>query len=107
MIYILNASIENKIAFAKYDISTTLLLVGTGIITTIPLVWFTFAARRLSLVTLGFLQYLSPSTQLLLAVFLYNEPFSTSQIITFGLIWSGLIIYSIDSRLKQTQVEAI
>ena len=77
----------------------TLLLVGSGAITLAPLLCFNGAARRLRLSTLGFFQYLSPSLQLVLAVGLYGEPFTGRHWGAFGLIWAGLLVYSLDSLL--------
>lgn len=80
-----------------------LLFIGCGIVTSLPLLWFTNAAKRLQLSTLGFFQYLAPSLQLMLGVFLYHEPFTATHAITFGLIWTALLIYSISSlRIQRT-----
>ncbi|MEQ8860015.1 MAG: EamA family transporter RarD [Pseudomonadales bacterium] len=65
-----------------------------GPVTVVPLVCFAAAAARLPLSVLGFFQYLAPSTMFLLAVFVYGEPFRTSQLITFGCIWFALAIFS-------------
>ncbi|MFC1475631.1 EamA family transporter RarD [Candidatus Zixiibacteriota bacterium] len=73
------------------------LLLLAGVVTTLPLVWFAKAARRLRLATIGFIQYLAPSLHFLLAVFAYGEPFSWHAAVTFGCIWTALIIYSIDA----------
>jgi chloramphenicol-sensitive protein RarD len=73
-----------------------LLLVSTGVVTAVPLVLFTSAARRLPLSTIGFLQYLTPSGQLVLAIALYHEPFARDQWLAFGLIWLGLSVFTID-----------
>jgi chloramphenicol-sensitive protein RarD len=73
------------------------LLIGTGVFTAVPLLFFNLGARRINLSTLGLMQYLAPSGMFLLAVFAYGEPFTAMQGWTFGLIWTGLAIYSIDS----------
>jgi len=75
----------------------TLLFIGAGVITSMPLLWFNNAAKRLRLSTLGFFQYLAPSLQLMLGVFLYREPFTPTHAITFGCIWTALLIYSVTS----------
>jgi chloramphenicol-sensitive protein RarD len=72
-------------------------LLAAGLVTTIPLVLFASAAVRLSMSVLGLFQYLAPTIQLLLAVHLYGEPFGAAQMITFGCIWSALIIFSATS----------
>jgi chloramphenicol-sensitive protein RarD len=79
---------------------THLLLALAGIVTAVPLLLFAAGARRLQLSTMGFLQYLSPSCQFLLAVFLYDEPFTRAHLVTFGLIWAALVMYSSDSYLE-------
>jgi chloramphenicol-sensitive protein RarD len=80
-----------------------LLLMGAGIVTSIPLLWFNNAAKRLRLSTLGFFQYIAPSLQLLLGIFLYQESFSRTHAVTFGLIWLALLIYSTTSFVKKNQ----
>ncbi|AFZ11305.1 RarD protein, DMT superfamily transporter [Crinalium epipsammum PCC 9333] len=77
--------------------STSLLFIGSGVITSFPLLWFNNAAKRLRLSTLGFFQYLAPSLQLMLGVFLYHEPFTRTHAVTFGFIWVALVIYSTTS----------
>jgi chloramphenicol-sensitive protein RarD len=75
---------------------TIALLVGTGVVTAIPLILFTVAARRLPLSTVGFLQYLAPTGQFLLAVLAYGEPLAHDRLIAFVLIWIGLAAFSVD-----------
>lgn len=74
-----------------------LTLIGAGIVTTLPLLWFTNGAKRLPLSAMGLFQYLAPSLQFLLAVFLYGETFTRTHAISFGLIWLALVIYSTDT----------
>ena len=69
-------------------------------VTAIPLLLFVAAARRLQLATIGFLQYITPSLHFILAVGLYNEPFSQGHLLSFIFIWSGLAIYSSDALWK-------
>jgi chloramphenicol-sensitive protein RarD len=76
-------------------------LVGTGVVTSLPLLWFTNAGKRLRYTTLGFIHYMTPSIQLVIGVYLYNEPFTSTHAVTFGLIWTGLIIYSINTLQTQ------
>ena len=72
-------------------------LVGAGVITALPLLWFTNAGKRLRYSTLGFIHYMTPSIQLIIGVFIYNEPFTSTHAVTFGLIWTGLLIFSINA----------
>lgn len=69
------------------------LLIASGVISTTPLLWFTAAARRLKYSTLGMLQFLAPTLQFLIAVFVYGEPFTTAHAIAFGTIWAALALY--------------
>lgn len=83
-------------ALMHASITTHLLLVVTGIVTAVPLLLFTSAARRLPLSTVGFLQYLAPSGQFFLAVLVYGEPFSAATFVAFAVIWAGLATFSYD-----------
>ncbi len=73
------------------------LLLAAGVITALPLIWFAEGARRLRLATMGFLQYLAPSFQLLLAVAVFGEPFTRDHAVSFGLIWVALALYTVDT----------
>ena len=73
------------------------LLAASGVITAVPLILFATAARRLTLATMGFLQFLSPTCQLLLAVFAFKEPFTRWHAISFTLIWVALALYCVES----------
>ena len=86
--------IDGSGSFGK-QLETDLLMIGAGIVTSLPLLWFVNAAKRLRYATMGFFQHLAPSLNLVLGIFLYNEPFTQVHIITFSLIWSGLAIFSI------------
>ncbi|MEM8769627.1 MAG: EamA family transporter RarD, partial [Pseudomonadota bacterium] len=72
-----------------------------GPLTVIPLVAFAAAALRLPLTVLGFFQYLAPSITLLLAIFVYGEPFTSSQALTFGCIWFALVIFTAEGLVQQ------
>jgi chloramphenicol-sensitive protein RarD len=81
-------------ALSRHDYA---MLALSGVVTAIPLLFFTAAARRLRLATIGFLQYLTPTGHFLLAVLAFGEPFRASNAFGFALIWSALIVYSLDS----------
>jgi chloramphenicol-sensitive protein RarD len=72
----------------------TLLLLSSGIVTAIPLLLFAGAARRLRLSTIGFLMYINPTLQFALALLVFNEPLSEAKLLSFGLIWVALGLYS-------------
>jgi len=82
--------------------TTSGLLVFSGAVTTVPLLAFTGAAKRLRLSTVGFLQFITPTGQLFLGVFLYGEAFTRTHLTTFGLIWLALALYSWASFRQQT-----
>ncbi len=79
---------------AAFTFSTSLLLVGAGVVTSLPLWAFAFAARNLSLITVGLLQYIGPSCAFLLGVFVYGEHFTSAHLVTFSCIWGALALYS-------------
>ena len=79
------------------DLRTSALLVFSGVVTALPLIWFASAAKRLSLSTLGVFQYLSPTLSFLLAVTVYGEPFTRVRAFAFACIWVAIGLYSADS----------
>lgn len=84
-------------AFGQGDPQTTLLLIGVGLVTAVPLLFFGAAARRITLTNLGLLQYIAPTLQFLLGIYVFGEAFGKDKLIGFGLIWMALIIYSFES----------
>lgn len=82
--------------FPTDDLATNLWLVGVGPITAIPLLLFAAGARRIPMTTLGLLQYIGPSIQFVLGVWLFKEPFAGPRMAGFVLIWTALLLYSID-----------
>ena len=83
-------------AFPSPKASTNALLVLAGPMTAIPLALFAAGARRVRLTTLGFLQYIAPSVTLAVAVFLFHEPFTPSDMISFGCVWAAIAIAAAD-----------
>jgi len=82
---------------AAGDFRLDLLLLASGLVTALPLLWFTAAARRLQLATIGVMQYLAPSLHFLLAVLVYGEAFTPVQAVTFGCIWLGVALFTAGS----------
>lgn len=76
------------------------LLISAGIVTTLPLLCFTAAAKRLQYSTLGFFQYIGPSLMFCLAVMFYGETVGVDRLVTFGFIWSALALYTWDAILS-------
>lgn len=95
--YLIYLMATDSAVFAARSLWMDGLLIFAGVITAIPLLWFTESARRLKLSTVGFLQYIAPSGHFLLAVFAYGETFETTQLITFSCIWTALVIFTVDA----------
>jgi chloramphenicol-sensitive protein RarD len=76
--------------------ATIALLLPAGVVTSVPLLWFVAAARRLPLATLGFMQYINPTLQFLVAVLMFGEPLGTGRLVAFGVIWTAVAIYITD-----------
>ena len=76
------------------DLQLHLLLMGTGLITSFPLLCFAYGAMRIRMTTLGLLQYTNPTILFFLGIFLYREPFSVDSLITFACIWAALVLYT-------------
>jgi chloramphenicol-sensitive protein RarD len=94
--YILWLQQRGEGGFAAYDGSTEALLIVGGAVTAIPLLMFNAAAKRLAYSTLGFLQYIAPSLQLLLAVLVFGERFTRAHALCFGAIWAALAIFTFE-----------
>ncbi|MFV0348961.1 MAG: EamA family transporter RarD [Halodesulfovibrio sp.] len=92
--YLLYLHMQGTGAFGTMGVTTDLLLAGAGVATSLPLVGFAYGARRIRLVTLGLLQYVAPSIAFLLGVYVFKEEFTVDHLITFGCIWSALVLYS-------------
>jgi len=97
VLYLLHLQRAGSLVFGAANWSLALLLITTGVVTGLPLLWFGHAARHLRMTTLGFLQYIAPSGSFLLGVFLYHEPFTHNHLITFSLIWAALALFTTDA----------
>ena len=86
-------------SFIENMTPTGLLLVASGLTTSVPLILFSYGARLLPLNVLGFLQYLSPTMGFFLAIFYFGESFGTAQLIAFGCIWVALVLFSLSNRI--------
>ena len=90
----LAAMAQLELSHFTQDARTLMLLLASGVFTAVPLLAFAGAARRLRLATLGFLMYINPSMQFLIAVFVFKEAISSVQLASFALIWLALLLYS-------------
>lgn len=98
--YLIFQEVNQTGAFGHQSWLVTLLLVLAGPVTSIPLILFGMAARRIPLSMIGFLQYLAPTLQFLIGVFIFHESFPASRLLGFSLIWLALLVYSLDSVLN-------
>jgi len=89
-------SFSGQTHFGSAPLATQLLLAAAGPITAVPLLLFAAGARRIPLSVLGLLQYIGPTIQLGLGVWLYNEPFTGARLVGFALIWGALAVYSLE-----------
>jgi chloramphenicol-sensitive protein RarD len=87
-------------AFLHTGIASDFLMAGAGFITTIPLLLFVSAARRIPLTMVGIIHYITPTCQFLLGVLVFGEAFSAKRAIGFGIVWIALIIFGVDSLLS-------
>jgi chloramphenicol-sensitive protein RarD len=88
-------------ALGHVDLRTQLFVLSAGVVTAIPLVMFSYGAQRIRLTTLGLLQYIGPSIQFVLGLFVYHEPFDAARLQAFALIWTGLALYTADTFWAQ------
>jgi len=98
--YLVLLANRGALTFGPSHISLSVILTTSGIVTAVPLIWFGYAARHLRLVTIGFLQYLSPSISFILGLFVYHETFTRQHFITFLLIWFALALVSAEAVLR-------
>jgi chloramphenicol-sensitive protein RarD len=91
-------------ALGHVDARTQGFVLSAGVVTAIPLVLFAYGAQRIRLTTLGLLQYIAPSVQFLIGLFLYKEAFDSARLQAFGLIWIGLIVYTTDTFWAQRRM---
>jgi chloramphenicol-sensitive protein RarD len=78
-----------------------LLMVGAGLVTTIPLLMFASAAKMIPLSMVGILQYIAPTIQFLIGVLVYHEPFTSARVIGFSIVWLALIIFGVEGWVVQ------
>ena len=95
-IYIFRLSSQGSFAFPTESLTMQTLLLAAGPITVLPLLAFAFAARRLTLTMLGFLQYIGPTLQFICGLY-YGEQFTKAHAYCFGFIWSAVLIFMFDA----------
>ncbi|GAB4579420.1 MAG: EamA family transporter RarD [Anaerolineales bacterium] len=93
LVFLILAEARGNGAFLHTGTASDMLMIGAGVVTTIPLLMFASAAKRIPLTMIGILQYLAPTIQFLLGVFVYDEPFDTTRLVGFSLVWLALLLF--------------
>ncbi|WP_259324184.1 EamA family transporter RarD [Mitsuokella multacida] len=88
----------NHFSLATPDLA--LYLMGTGVVTAVPLVLFSYGANLLPLNVLGFFQYISPTIGLLLGIFFFHETFGMAQISALGFVWAAIVLFTVAESLR-------
>jgi len=101
LVYLLYCQVDGQGALLHQGARIDALLIGGGLVTTVPLLLFAAAARRIPLSLIGVLQYITPTLQFLIGVLLFREPFSERQLLGFGLVWAALIIFAAEQLLAR------
>lgn len=100
VLFLLFVEFNGTAAFGHASFQTTFLLALSGIITAIPLIFFASGAPKVPLTTIGILQYIAPTIQFLIGVFIYDEPFTSGQLIGFSLVWIALVIFTVEGLMN-------
>lgn len=104
-IYIIAIFMQGNHSFLTGSTSTDLLLMASGVITAVPLLYFAKGAQKIPLSMLGFIQYVNPTLQLLLGVLVYGEQFSGAHLISFLFIWIALLLYTLSGTKVMVRIE--
>ena len=95
LLFLAYLDLNNQHIFSTGSLTTDLLLIGSGVATAIPLLWFGIGAQKIPLYLVGFLQYISPTISLILGVVMYGETFTTNHLVTFACIWIAIAMFSV------------
>jgi chloramphenicol-sensitive protein RarD len=101
MAYLLTMESSGSGMFGHLGLRTDLLIALSGVLTTLPLLFFASAAHRIPLTTMGLIQYIAPTIQFLIGVLVYHEPFTQARVIGFSIIWTALILYSASNLFER------
>jgi chloramphenicol-sensitive protein RarD len=93
-------------SFGTMGLTTSLLLMSTGVITIFPLLWFASAARLIPLSMMGVLQYISPTMTFILGLTIYHEPFTATKLVGFMIIWAALALYWAEGAIRRNRLAA-
>lgn len=106
LFYLIWLGQQSQLAFLTDGVEIAVLLAAAGIVTSLPLICFAAGARRLTMTLNGLLLYIGPSISFLIAVFMYDEPLDANRMITFALIWAGLILFTAEGIWKNKTAPA-
>ncbi len=101
LLYLLSLEATGQAAFLHAGAVSDILLIGAGPVTTLPLLMFASAARRIPLSLVGITQYIAPTLQFLIGVLLYKEPFTGTQFVGFAIVWAALVLFVAEGLLAQ------
>jgi chloramphenicol-sensitive protein RarD len=94
LFYLTSLQVSGDAAFINGGMTLTIILIGAGVITAMPLLWFAESTARIPLFMVGFFQYIAPTIQLVIAIFLFREPFSVVHLVSFSFIWLALLLFT-------------
>jgi len=107
LIYLVFVGFTGTGAFMHDGSTADWYLIVSGIATSIPLLLFASAAKQIPLSIVGLLQYIAPTIQFLIGVFIYKETFDRSHLIGFGIVWAALIIFAVESYFSNRTIQSI
>lgn len=105
--FLLWRAVNGNGSFGHSDVTTDLLLIGTGIITAVPLLSFAAAAHLIPLSLMGIMQYIAPTFQFMIGVFIFDEPFSPQLLAGFSIIWTALALYTLEGVVRRRRKMAL
>jgi chloramphenicol-sensitive protein RarD len=106
LLYLLHLEGEGRAAFGHAGVATTLLLAFAGAATAVPLLLFAGGARRISMTVLGVLQYIAPTLQLMLGVFVYGESLTAARLLGFCFVWVALLVFAGEGMMRRRSAAA-
>ena len=104
LLFLVFLDVQDSGAFWRGPVSETWFLAGTGIATTAPLLCFCIAARRIPLYVIGLLQYLAPTINLLVGIYIYGERFPFERVVGFAIIWLALLVFIGEGLTRQMRI---
>ena len=105
--YVVFTQVQNQGVVLDTGLGVQLLVLGAGLVTIVPLAMFAVAAQRIPLSILGMLQYIAPTLQFLLGVFIYKEAFNSDKLIGYGIVWLGLAFFILEGWLHRRSARAL